>query len=150
MTDKPKLLPPVYFFAAIAVMAGLHYLMPIRAILSPPLSYVGVLLVALGFASTMWAVSRFIKAGTPFKPFEQSTVLITRGLYRITRNPMYLGMVFALTGVAVWLGTVSPFLVIPVFVWVIQRRFVLREEKFLENLFGQEYLAYRARVRRWL
>jgi protein-S-isoprenylcysteine O-methyltransferase Ste14 len=150
MTDKPKLLPPVYFFSAIVVMVGLHFLMPLKAILSPPLNYVGALFMMLGFASTLWAVSAFGKAGTPFKPFERSTALVTHGLYRITRNPMYLGMVIALTGVAIWLGTISPFLVILIFVWLIQRKFVQREEKFLEDLFGHEYLAYKARVRRWL
>jgi protein-S-isoprenylcysteine O-methyltransferase Ste14 len=150
MIDNPKILPPVYFFAAIVAMVGLHYLIPIKTVLSPPLSYVGVLVVVLGVASTLWAVSRFIKAGTPYIPFEQSTALITRGLYRVTRNPMYLGLVIALTGIAILLGTASPFFVIPVFFWFIQRTFVQREERFLENLFGQEYLAYKARVRRWL
>lgn len=150
MIEKPKVLPPVYFFTAILIMTGLHFFIPIKAVLSPPLAYIGALLVVLGFASTMWAVRVFFRVGTPFKPFEPSKVLVTQGLYRITRNPMYGGMVLALLGTAIWLGTASPFLVIPIFIWFIHRTFVQREERFLEDIFGKEYLAYKASVRRWL
>jgi protein-S-isoprenylcysteine O-methyltransferase Ste14 len=150
MVEKPKILPPIYFFAALLVMAGLHSFFPIARIVPSPFNYTGAALVVLGAASTLWAAMFFGKVGTPVKPFEQSTVLVTAGLYRITRNPMYLGLVLALIGVALLLGSASPFLIIPVFVWWIRRRFVLREETFLEAIFGQEYRSYKTRVRRWL
>ena len=84
------------------------------------------------------------------RPFEQSTALVTGGLFRYTRNPMYLGLVLMLLGAAVGFGTLSPFFAIVVFVWWIQSRFIVREEAFLAGIFGPEYLAYKARVRRWL
>jgi protein-S-isoprenylcysteine O-methyltransferase Ste14 len=83
-------------------------------------------------------------------PFTQSTALVTGGIYRWTRNPMYLGMMSGLIGLAVLLGTLSAFLPIPLFVWQIRRKFVLPEEAFLEGIFGGRYLEYKARVRRWL
>jgi protein-S-isoprenylcysteine O-methyltransferase Ste14 len=63
---------------------------------------------------------------------------------------MYLGIVIVLLGVAVMFGTVGASLPIPFFVWVIQTRFIVGEENFLEELFGEQFLAYKRRVRRWL
>ena len=96
------------------------------------------------------AVISFKKAGTAIKPFESSTVLIKDGLYRYTRNPMYLGMVILLIGVASYLGSLTPYVVIPVFFLIIQQCFIKHEEPFLENIFGQEYLDYKDKVRRWI
>jgi protein-S-isoprenylcysteine O-methyltransferase Ste14 len=111
---------------------------------------VGGALVVLGIALTAIAAGSFRRAGTPVVPFEISTALVTTGLYRLTRNPMYLGLALALVGVAVLLGTLSPFLPIPVFVWIIQAQFIRGEERFLEEIFGAGYLAYKSRVRRWI
>ena len=83
-------------------------------------------------------------------PFEPSTVLVTEGAFRFTRNPMYLGLVLLLAGIAIALGSVGALLPIPVFVWIIQAWFILGEERFLEEIFGEAYLAYKSRVRRWL
>jgi protein-S-isoprenylcysteine O-methyltransferase Ste14 len=63
---------------------------------------------------------------------------------------MYLGMVMVLIGVALLLGSAAVFVPIPVFVWLIRYQFISREEEFLEGLFGEEYLAYKGTVRRWL
>ena len=63
---------------------------------------------------------------------------------------MYLSMVVVLFGVSVLLGTATPLVVIPVFVWLIQRRFIIKEEEFMEKHFGEEYLSYKGKVRRWL
>ena len=92
----------------------------------------------------------FRRRGTAIKPFQESSALVTDGVYRFTRNPMYLGMVIGLTGVACMLGTVTPLLVIPIFIWVIRTRFIRVEEGMLAERFGDEYVQYQARVRRWL
>ena len=111
-----------------------------------------VILVCLG--AGMWlgghAFRGFSRAGTPVVPFERSTALVTNGSYRFTRNPMYVGMVMILAGIAVMLGTAGPWLPIPLFVWIIRANFIIGEERFLEQLFGQQYIAYKSRVRRWL
>jgi protein-S-isoprenylcysteine O-methyltransferase Ste14 len=77
-------------------------------------------------------------------------VLVTSGWYRITRNPMYLGMVVVLCGVALMAGSVGAWLPLPAFIAVIHYRFIRGEERFLEEIFGQPYRDYRARVRRWI
>ncbi len=103
-----------------------------------------------GLALAASAVISFKKAGTAIRPFESSTALVKDGLYQYTRNPMYLGMVILLIGVATYLGSLMPYLVVPMFILIIQECFIKHEEPFLENIFGQEYLDYRNNVRRWL
>jgi protein-S-isoprenylcysteine O-methyltransferase Ste14 len=150
MGERPRILPPVYFLAALVGMAALHFTLPMVKLIHPPYSYVGIVLVGCGLWIVVWAARLFSRAGTPIKPFEPSTHLVTGGPYRITRNPMYLGMVTGLIGVAVLFGTLSPFLVIPAFVYVIQRLFITREEAALLTTFGEDYLTFRSRVRRWI
>jgi protein-S-isoprenylcysteine O-methyltransferase Ste14 len=150
MSHSTKVLPPVYFLVAVVTMTGLHFLAPFRTILHPPLTYPGTLLIIIGFSVVIWAATAFGRFGTPIKPFEESTHLVTGGMYRATRNPMYLGMVVILLGIAVLFGTISPLIPIPFFVWLIQTNFIRHEEAALERTFGVEYMEYKRSVRRWL
>ena len=150
MKYSQKILPPVYLLIAVLLMSGLNYFTPLRTILAAPITYLGIGLIILGFLIVIWPAASFGRAGTPIKPFEESTYLVTDGMYRVTRNPMYLGMVVVLLGVAVLFGTASPFLLVPVFGWIIQTKFVAFEEVLMEETFGDEYIEYKKRVRRWL
>lgn len=150
MEQKRRILPPAYFLLAILFMAALHFLVPLTRIFGPPYSYAGVLLFVAGITIAAWASRAFAKAGTPIVPFERSTALVKGGPFRISRNPMYLGLVAALVGIAVLLGTASPWFPIPIFVWIIRTRFIAGEERFLEEIFGAQYLEYKKSVRRWL
>jgi protein-S-isoprenylcysteine O-methyltransferase Ste14 len=145
-----KVIPPLYFLAAVAASVCLHLFMPVAVLVPSPINLAGGVLVAVGLAITLWAAGLFRMAGTPVVPFKQSTALVTGGIYKWTRNPMYLGMAVALLGLAVLLGTLGAFVPIPFFIWQIRRKFVLPEEVFLEELFGSRYVEYKARVRRWL
>jgi protein-S-isoprenylcysteine O-methyltransferase Ste14 len=98
----------------------------------------------------VWASGKFSRLGTPIHPFQRSTRLLTDGLYRYTRNPMYVGMMLILVGLSLILGTLGTVLVIPVFAWLIERNFIVVEERALEQAFGERYREYRRRVRRWL
>ena len=131
-------------------MAGLHFTLPIAHILAPAYAYGGGLLIIIGIVVVVWAARLFQRVGTAIKPFETSSALVTDGPYRYSRNPMYLGMVFVLVGVGLVLGTISPFLVVPLFLWLIQQRFIQFEEAALEGTFGSAYTEYKRRVRRWL
>jgi protein-S-isoprenylcysteine O-methyltransferase Ste14 len=131
-------------------MFVLNRYFPVQKIITSPFHYSGIFAGLCGLALAASGVISFKKAGTAIKPFETSTVLVTGGVYRYTRNPMYLGMVILLIGVASYLGNLTPFLVIPVFFLVMQQCFIKHEEPFLENIFGQEYLDYKDKVRRWI
>jgi protein-S-isoprenylcysteine O-methyltransferase Ste14 len=150
MEQKRKIIPPVYFLLSLLAMTALHFWLPIARIVPVPWSYGGGILLILGIALAAIASGLFKRAGTPVIPFEPSTALVTSGPYRFTRNPMYLGLVLILVGAATLFGTLGAFLPIPVFVWIIQTRFIVGEEHFLEEIFGEQYLAYKGRVRRWL
>lgn len=150
MEQKRKIVPPIYLLLTLLIMAALHFGAPIAPIIDPPLSYSGVALIILGITIAAIAARAFARAGTPIVPFEPSTALVVGGLYRVSRNPMYLGLVVILLGAGVLFGTVSPFLTIPVFVWIIQKMFIEAEETFLEEIFGAQYLAYKGKVPRWL
>ena len=150
MKHKPKILPPVYLLAAALLMVGLNYFVPIQTILTAPITYFGVGLIAFGIFIVVWPAATFGKVGTPIKPLEESTQLVTNGMYRITRNPMYLGMVAILLGIAVLFGNITPFVIVPIFAWLIQTRFVKLEEALLAETFGAEYTRYKQQVRQWL
>ncbi len=87
---------------------------------------------------------------TAIKPFEESSALVVEGPFTYSRNPMYLGIVLILLGIAVLFGTATPLLVIPPFVWLITTRFIVKEEEALAQRFGQDYAEYKQRVRRWI
>ena len=145
-----KIYPPVYFLIAALLIAGLHYYVPGPRFIEPPFSYFGCAVFALALGAVVMIKRRFDAAGTTIKPFEESSALVTDGLFAFSRNPIYVCMVAGLAGVAVAFGSLLPVIVIPVFAWIIQSRVVTVEEAMLEEAFGDDYRAYKARVRRWL
>jgi protein-S-isoprenylcysteine O-methyltransferase Ste14 len=142
--------PPVYFLVALGAMALLHYAVPVLPLIVRPYRFAGIVFIAAGLALAAWGALLFRRAGTGILPFSPATALVTRGPYRFTRNPMYLGMAVVLLGAAILLGSLTPFIVIPAFMAVIADRFIAREEAMLESAFGAPYLEYKAKVRRWL
>jgi len=143
-------LPPTYFWSAVVLMVAVHVLAPVRQLITGPYRFLGAVLVAGGFWFNLWADLAFKRVKTAVKPFEESSALITSGLFTITRNPMYVGMVFTLAGLFVALGSLTPVFVIPVFAVVMLVRFIIPEERHLEQQFGEAYRDYRKRARRWL
>ena len=111
---------------------------------------IGALLLLFGVVLNIVSARLFQQIHTAIKPFEKSTALAVEGPYRFTRNPMYLGMLLILGGIGLLLGSTTPLLVIPLFLWLIAKRFVIAEERMLSDTFGTAYAAYRKRVRRWL
>ncbi len=110
----------------------------------------GVLPTGMGAWMLIKAVQAFEQRGTTHKPEETPTTLVTDGPMRLSRNPMYLGMALLLAGIG-WLLVKTPVMLSGlVFALIVQKYFILPEEETLERLFGDEYNAYRSRVRRWL
>lgn len=92
----------------------------------------------------------FWKYKTTIKPGEASSRLLTTGPFHFSRNPIYLAMVLVLIGLAAVLGGLTPWLVVPVFGWLIARNVIPVEEALLHETFGAEYEQYKARTRRWI
>lgn len=94
-----------------------------------------------------WAIRH---AGTPANPYKPVSHVVTEGPFRYTRNPGYLSMAMIYTGVAGLANALWAILLLPVALSVIRRGVIEREERYLEGKFGEEYLHYKARVRRWI
>jgi protein-S-isoprenylcysteine O-methyltransferase Ste14 len=140
----------VYFLVALLLMVFFHRVAPWAHVLDAPYRYAGIILAGLALGLGAWAAALFRRAGTNIRPFMPSTALVVAGPYRFTRNPMYVGMAGILLGAAVFMGSLTPFIVIPAFMALIAERFIIPEEAKLEATFGREYLNYKASVRRWL
>lgn len=148
--SRRRVFPPLYLLVSLILMVCLNLFAPVARIIDAPLRYFGLIpLVAAGVLGGS-AVRRFHRTGTTIKPFETSTTLVLAGPYRLTRNPMYVGMAGILFGAAFLLGSLSPFVVVPAFVALIHTRFIRAEESILEQTFGRTYSDYKRRVRRWL
>ena len=109
-------------------------------------------LAGAGLALALVAMFGFVKAKTtihPDKP-QKTSALVTGGIYRFTRNPMYLGVLLVLAGWAIWLSNAAPLALLPLFVLYINRFQIGPEERILSSKFGTAYDDYRQRVRRWL
>jgi protein-S-isoprenylcysteine O-methyltransferase Ste14 len=146
----PRLLPPHCLLICAALMIVLRALLPGPALIAAPFNWLGVVVMLAGFAVSLAGERRFRRVGTNILPFNPPTLFISDGIYRYSRNPMYLGFVLFLAGLAVTLGTLTPWLALPPFVIVIQRRFIAFEERAMLQRFGADYLRYQRTTRRWL
>jgi protein-S-isoprenylcysteine O-methyltransferase Ste14 len=145
-----KLLPPTYLKIYLLLAIGLHFTVPIIKLIKPPWSFIGFLLIGLGIGLNLWADKLFKKENTTVKPFLDPSALLSEGPFRFSRHPMYLGMVIALAGIAMVLGSLTAFLAPLAFFITMEIIFIPIEEKAMENIFGQKYLDYKKRVRQWL
>ncbi len=114
------------------------------------LQLAGLLVGALGAAIALWCVLAFafVGKGTP-APFDAPRRLVVRGLYRVVRNPMYMGAGLALIGAALFYGSAALFVFTGLFFLATHLFVILYEEPTLQREFGDEYAAYTRRVRRW-
>lgn len=149
-TTYLKVLPPTYLLVAVLLMLVLHFVLPIIQAVPGLWRLSGLLPLIAGIAISYLAERQFLRAGTTVRPFQESKAFVTDGLYRFSRNPMYLGMVLVLLGVALLLGSLTPFGLIPLFIWWTGNQFIRREERMLATQFGQDWLEYKAQVRRWI
>ena len=115
-----------------------------------PFILVGLSLIGFGFLLAFNSISRFIKAKTGVVPFSKSTALITEGFYKYTRNPMYVGMNSFLLGLLIILNNPINFIYLVIFFFIVRNLFVIKEEVQMLETFGDEYLTYKNKVRRWL
>ena len=152
MNDKPGVIapPPLIALAAIAIGFALEAVWPIALPLRDARLFTGIAVFALGFALFAWAVTTFRRAGTNVETRRPSTTVVTTGPYRLTRNPIYLGMMLGIAGVGIASGSVWVIAMALPFLAVIDYGVIAREERYLEGKFGDSYRGYRERVKRWI
>ncbi|ANV99239.1 protein-S-isoprenylcysteine methyltransferase [Bradyrhizobium icense] len=143
--------PPIAW--ALAVLAGfaLNWLMPLPFLPAAlPAGWLGAIVFALALALFGWAISTMTRAGSNVPTNLPTTTIVDTGPYRFTRNPIYLGMVLGLIGLAIAFNNFWLLMTLAPFALVIRHGVIAREEAYLERKFGDVYRRYCARVRRWL
>lgn len=143
--------PPVLFVAGFAL--GWLLEREVRAVPLPLdsvlLEWLGIALASLGLALMAWAMLTFRSARTAILPTHGASALVARGPYTFTRNPMYLGLTLLYLGGSALIDSAWPLLALPIVLALLVRLVIRREEAYLSQAFGADYLAYCARVRRW-
>ncbi|TPE62614.1 isoprenylcysteine carboxylmethyltransferase family protein [Sandaracinobacter neustonicus] len=144
--------PPLIYLGGFAAGLLLDWLLDLRP-LQPGVSirisgalasgFAGAILISLG-------LFRFHSKGTAPEPWKPTTSLEVGGIYRFTRNPMYLGMALLLLALALAFASRGALLMLPLVLVVIDRFVIAREERYLERLFGESYRRYLGQVRRWI
>lgn len=150
MNRLKRLQPPHVLLIAVAIMALLHIVFPVARVLPVPWDLVGVMPVVFGLALTQAALRALKETGTTTHTHGMPSALVTRGVFRLSRHPIYLGLASVVLGCALILGTLSPLIVVPLYVWAVERLFITHEEQRLALRFGQAWSAYCTEVRRWV
>lgn len=147
---RVKVLPPLLFLVVLAGALVVDRLIPLGLPGGGVRVAAGVALVVAGLALMGWAGRVMWGSHTTVSPWARVSALVTSGPFRFTRNPIYLGDLLVYLGVALWVGTWWPLLLLPLLLPVVQWLVIGPEERYLTSRFGGEYTAYRQRVRRWV
>ncbi len=139
-----------YFLLLLVISVLVNWLFPYPMLFSAPITYIGFIFIIFGISVCCWVRSRFLKIRTTLSPFETPRVLVTTGPFRISRNPVYLGMASILFGSALFMGSGITFISPLLFMVIIQILFIPVEEEKLERVFGDQYREYKRTVRTWI
>lgn len=152
--------PPLLYLGALLLSLFVEWLLGIRGAgpwrlaglgLAANIRVPGGLIVgAVGVALMIAGAGLFVKLGINVRPDRPSSRLVTSGIYRFTRNPMYLGMSLFYLGLALLFDSIIAIVLLPVIIVIIRTQVIAREERYLDVKFGADYRAYTTRVRRWL
>lgn len=141
--------PPVWLGLCLAVAWGLAWAVPLR-LFGVAGDVGGGILVTMGFGLMILAVWEMGRARTTVVPRRAASSLVTSGIFGFSRNPIYLGDALVLMGACLMLDTVLGIALVPLFVWIINTRFIDGEEAHLTKSFGDAYRAWSGAVRRWV
>ena len=147
---KPRLSPDACLVILIALSLALHFYCPVAGVIYFPATMVGIIVSVTGLVVSTAANVSLLKHRTTTKPFEKPSALIETGIFRYSRNPVYLGMLLVLTGIDVYLGSATALAVPLVFFLILNTAIIPSEEQKLQEVFGERYTAYKKSVRRWI
>ncbi len=149
--DMKNILPPALFIIFVVVMGSICWGMGSPHNVTYPYAIIGLSFVIAGLLLAVTGKKLFKKLDTNIMTFEKPDVLVTEGVYKYSRNPMYLGFVIALLGVSLLMGAaISSFLLVGLFFIITDRWYIGFEEQEMTNKFGLDYEKYCHKVRRWV
>jgi protein-S-isoprenylcysteine O-methyltransferase Ste14 len=142
--------PPLLYGAALVIGAGLEWFWPTAIGFGWLPLWLGVILVLAGFAIALFGGVALRRAGTNIPPHLPTTQLVTDGPYRYSRNPLYLALTLIYVGVGLIADDLWILVLLVPLLLLMHWGVIVREERYLEEKFGETYRQYKARVRRWL
>ena len=145
-----KIMPPSYFYLFLIALLITHFVFSIVHWIPSPFRYIGIVPILFGIILNLWTDHLFKKLSTTVKSHELPSTLIVVGPFNISRHPMYVGMLSILLGTAIICGTILTLLYPILFIIFMEMLFIPLEEKNLIKQFGEKYLQYKKRTRRWI
>lgn len=142
--------PLLIMIVMLALCWGVNWLFPLHTGAGLPGKIIGLFVVSGGVVLLFIAGGIFMSRGTTTMPTRAPNKLVTDGIYRLTRNPMYLGMLLILSGFPLIIDTIIGLICPVIFFFLMDRIVIPREEKVVEGVFGDAYLAYKSHTRRWI
>ena len=142
--------PPLIYALTLGLGLFLHQRVPLPLVPRKIKNLLGGILIGGAIVPGLLALRGMRRAGTSVNPTQPTTTLILEGPYRFTRNPIYLGMTALYMGIAILANTLWPILLLPGALFVMTRGVIEREEAYLERKFGEQYVTYKEKVRRWI
>lgn len=143
-------LPPVWLAGLLGVAYLMRLALPELLISGGWLRGFATLLIVLGVGIMLAALWEFWHARTTVVPRNTPSAFLRRGIYRFTRNPIYLGDALVLSGAILWWGVLPALILVPLFIALINKRFILGEEAILRDLYADEYDQWSKKTQRWL
>jgi len=147
---NPMVHPPIVALMFIVIAYFLGRFVPLPFVAPIFLRYVGLILTFIGFLFGIGALLEFRKARTTLDPHGSAKQLVTSGIYRFTRNPIYLGFLLMVIGLPLNSGLYWGIVMAPFYIITMNRLIIEREEMYLEKKFKNTYTSYTSRVRRWI
>lgn len=147
---KNKKLPPFYFFIFILITGISSFFLRQQTIIVYPYNLSGLLPLIAGIILNLVADKQFKEFSTTVKPFEKPSALIDKGIYSISRNPMYIGMFLIISGIALTLSSLISLVLPVIFIFLMKKIFIDAEEKSLIETFGEKYKDYCSKTRRFI
>ena len=147
---KTKIPPPIIALMCIAInYLSTHFINPFKF---PNIEIIGVFILLAGQVTAFLGILLFKKYKTTVNPInpEETTSLVTTGIFSITRNPMYLGLFFVICSTVLFFGSWFGIIILMFFVWYINKFQIIPEEETMEKKFGNKYNEYKKNVRRWI
>jgi len=147
---EKKVMPTTWFLVFLLLIIALHFLIGNKISIPFPYNQLGWILVLAGIVLNLWTDNLFKKYETTVKPYLKPSQLILNGPFKISRNPMYLGMLLILLGASVLLKSVVLTIIPVVYCIVMQIFYIRKEEQAMLQEFGPEYVKYKKKVRSWI
>ena len=142
--------PPLLLLASLGGGFVLRWLVPLPLLTSTPSAVIGPTIVTLSFGVFFWAAGTMLRGHASIPTNTPTDAIVTGGPFRFSRNPIYLSMILLHIGVGAWTRSLWFFVLAAMAVALLTWGVIVREERYLERTFGDEYLSYKSRVRRWI